>query len=93
MGTSYIPISIPSVVARTMEKFLLPYIITNRIQTPTQDCYKGQHSTVTALHTLNIIIAKGFNQMDLSARTITVALEMSKAFDTVNIHTLIGTII
>ena len=31
--------------------------------------------------------------MALSARTITVALDMSKAFETVNTHTLIGTII
>ena len=38
-----------------------------------------------ALHT----VVKGFNQMAPSARTITVALDMSKAFDTINIHTLI----
>ena len=48
-----------------------------------------QHSTVTALHTLNNTVAKGFNQMAPPARTITVALDMSKAFDTINIHTLI----
>ena len=34
-------------------------------------------------------IAKGFNQMAPPARTINVALDMSKAFDTMNIHTLI----
>ena len=48
-----------------------------------------RHSTVTALHTLNNTVAKGFNQMAPPARTITVALDMSKAFDTINIHTLI----
>ena len=89
MGTFYKPISIFSVVARTLEKFLLPYSTANITQTPTQDGYKSQHSTVTALHTSQ----KGFNQMTLSVRTITVALDTSKAFDTVNIHTLIGTII
>ena len=46
--------------------------------------------TVAALHRLNNTIAKGFNQMAPPARTITVALDMSKAFSTVNIHTLIG---
>ena len=51
--------------------------------------YKPQHSTVTALHTLNNTVAKGFNQMAPPARTITVALDMSKAFDTINTHTLI----
>ena len=34
---------------------------------------KTQHSTATALHTLNNAVAKGFNQMAPPARTITVA--------------------
>ena len=89
-GTSYRPISLLSVVAKTLEKCLLPYITANITQTPTQHGYKAQHSTVTALHTLNNTVAKGFNQMAPPARTITVALDMSKAFDTVNTHTLIG---
>ena len=53
--------------------------------------YKAQHSTVTALHTLNNTVAKGFNLMAPPARTITVAFNMSKAFETVNTHTLIAT--
>ena len=57
--------------------------------TPTQHGYKTQHSTVAALHTVNNTVAKGFNLMAPQARTITVALDMSKAFDTINIHTLI----
>ena len=84
MGTSYRPISLLSVVAKTLEKCLLLYITANITQTPTQHGYKAQHSTVTALHTLNNTVAKGFNQMAPPARTITVALDMSKAFDTVN---------
>ena len=51
--------------------------------------YKTQHYTVTALHTLNNTVTKGFNQMALLARIITVALDMTKAFNTINIHTLI----
>ena len=88
-GTSYMPISLLLVIAKTLEKRLLPYITTNKPNTPMQHGYKTQHSTVTALHTLNNTVAKGFNQMVHSARTITVALDMSKAFDTINIHTLI----
>ena len=68
---------------------LLPYITANIPNTPMQHGYKTQHSTVTALHTLYNTVAKGFNQMAPPARTITVALDMSKAFDTINIHTLI----
>ena len=48
----------------------------------------AQHSTVTALHTLKQR-SKGVNQMAPPTRTITVTLDMSKAFDTINIHTLI----
>ena len=42
-----------------------------------------------ALHTVNNTVAKGFNQMSPPTRTITVALDMSKAFGTINIHKLI----
>ena len=44
---------------------------------------------MSALHTLNNTLAKGLNQMALPARTITVGLDMSKAFYTININTLI----
>ena len=87
-GTSYRPISLLLVIAKTLEKSLLPYITANIPNTPMQHGYKTQHSTVTVLHTLNITVAKGLNQMAPPARTITVALDMSKAFDTINIHTL-----
>ena len=89
-GTSYRPISLLSVIAKTLEKSLLPYITAN---IPMHHGYKTQHSTVTALHTLNNTVAKGFNQMAPLARTITVALDMSNASDTINIHTLIRKLI
>ena len=49
-GTSYRPISLLSVIAKTMEKSLLPYITANIPNTPTQHGYKTQHSTVTVTH-------------------------------------------
>ena len=85
-GTSYRPIFLLSVIAKTLEKSRLPYITAN---TPMQHRYKTQHYSVTALPRLNNTVAKGFNQMASPARTITVALDMSKAFDTINIHSLI----
>ena len=83
------PISLPSVIAKTLEKSLISYITANIPNTSMQHEYKTQHSTVTALHTLNNTVAKGFNQMAPPVRKITVTLYMSKAFDTINIHTLI----
>ena len=76
-------ISLLSVIAKTLEKSLLPYITANIPNTPTQ------RSTILALHTLNNAVAKGFNQMTPPARTITVTLDMSKTFNTINIHKLI----
>ena len=72
----------------TQEKALLPYITNNIPQHHTQHGFKAKHSTTTALHNINNTIASGFNQRIPPARTIAVALDMSKAFDTVNIHTL-----
>ena len=52
-GTSYRPISLTSIIAKTLEKRLLPYITANIPNTPIQYGYKTQHSTLTALYTLN----------------------------------------
>ena len=87
-GTSFRPISLLSVISKTLEKALLPYITNNIPQHHTQYGFKAKHSTTTALHNINNTIASGFNQRIPPARTIAVALDMSKAFDTVNIHTL-----
>ena len=74
--------SLLSVIAKTLEKSFLHYVTANILNTPTQHGYKTQHSTLTALHTLNNTVAKGFNQMAPHVRTITVALDMNKAFNT-----------
>ena len=44
----------------------------------------------TALQNITNTIAQGFNQKPPPKRTVLVSLDMSKAFDTVNIHTLIN---
>ena len=82
-GTSYRPISLLS------EE---PYSVHNSKHTKHAHATRVQNTTFYSdgtTHTLNNTVAKGFNQMAPPARTITVALDMSKAFDTINIHTLI----
>ena len=89
VSTSYRPISLLSPIAKTLEKIILPHITTNIQNNTRQHGFKKQHSTTTALATINNTIAQGFNQKVPPKRTIVVALDMSKAFDTVNLYTLI----
>ena len=50
-GTSYRPISLLSVIAKTLEKSLLPYITANIPNTPMQHGYKTQHYSDGTTHT------------------------------------------
>ena len=50
-GTSYKPIFLLSVFAKTLEKSLPPYITANIPNTPMQHGYKTQHSKMRTLHT------------------------------------------
>ncbi|MGK2940486.1 MAG: reverse transcriptase domain-containing protein [Immundisolibacter sp.] len=88
-GTSFRPISLLSPISKTLEKVILPHITQNIPNQEHQHGFKQKHSTTTALHNINNTIIKGFNEKRPPARTVMVALDMSKAFDTVNIHTLI----
>ena len=88
-GSSYRPISLLSPIVKTLEKIILPSITNNIKQLDCQHGFKRNHSTTTALHKINSKIAEGFNKKP-SARTVLVSLDMSKAFDTVNIHKLIA---
>ena len=53
IGTSYRPISLIPVIAKTLEKKLLPYITNNIPHISTQHGFKSNHSTSTALHNIN----------------------------------------
>ena len=57
--TSYKPISLFSVIAKTLKKSLLHYITANIPNTPMQHGYKTQHSTVTELHRSKGVIPNG----------------------------------
>ena len=89
IGTSYRHIALLSPIAKLMEKTILPEIVENTRLPEHQHGFRKQHSTTTtALHRINSIITSGFNQKKPPTRTIAIALDMSKAFDTVHLHTL-----
>ena len=88
-GTSYRPISLLSPLAKTLEKIVLSKIRRNIPNTKHQHGYKPKHSTATAVQEIVNTITMGFNQEKPPERTITIALDMSKAFDTVHLHKLL----
>ena len=67
----------------------LPYIIENIPAISHQNGFKHKHSTHTALQNISHQITKGFNNPRPPQRNVAVALDMSKAFNTVNTHKLI----
>ena len=92
-STSYRPISLLSPIAKTLEKIILPHIDTNKENTTFQHGFKSNHSTITALQEITNTITTGFNKKQPPDRTILlIALDMSKAFDTVDTHKLIDKI-
>ena len=88
-GINYQRISLLSPIAKTLEKTLLPYITENIPIISHQYGFKHKHSTHTALHNICNQIIKSFNNPRPPKRTVTVVLDMSKVFDTVNVHKLI----
>ena len=81
IGTSYRPISLLSTIVKYWRRHY--YHASQTIS------HKSPHNTASkaALPNINNTIATGFNQNKPPERKTTVALDMSKAFDTVNIHT------
>jgi hypothetical protein len=89
-SSSYRPISLLSPLIKTLEKVLLTLISTEVPNTEHQHGFKKKHSTSTALHNITDTIIKGFNDKRPPKRTILVSLDMSKAFDNVDLHILIN---
>ena len=84
IGTNYRLIQFLLTIAKT----LLLYVTENISVIFHHHGLKHKHSTHTALHNVCHQITKGFNSPRLPQCTVAVALDMSKAFDTVNINKL-----
>ena len=85
LGTSYRPISLLSPTAKVLERLLLPILNEHLHTVPTQHGFRTQRSTTTALLSIAHSISSGFNQRKPPppCRTVSLAIDFSKAFDTV----------
>ena len=88
-GTSYRPISLISPVVKILERLLLPSLTSAFVLSPTQHGFRPFRSTTTALLPIISKVSEGFNQSKPAARTVVVAIDLSKAFDTVDLTLLI----
>ncbi len=88
LGPSYRPISLLSPAAKILEAVLLPSITDDVNLVDHQHGFRKGRSTTTALHDIYEHIADGLNQKTPVNRTVSVAIDLSKAFDTVD-HALL----
>ena len=70
--------------SKTLEKLLLPEILTHIPFHPAQHGFRPKHSTCTALSTITAKIAAGFSRKKRAHRTVLVALALTAAFDNVD---------
>ena len=85
-GTSYRPISLLCPASKLMELLMLRFITPHLQLADTQHGFRAGRSTTTALLPLVHQVAAGFNQLCPPRRTVVMAVDFSKAFDTVD-HT------
>ena len=77
-----------SPLAKLMEKLVLGTLTEHLQLAEHQHGFRRMHSTTTALHAIHDHIQRGLNEKRPNKRTVMVALDLSRAFDTVNIGIL-----
>jgi hypothetical protein len=92
LGTSYRPIPLLSPVVKILERLILPSLTSSLRVSSTQHGFRLFRSTTTALLPLVSMISEGFNQKKPAHRSIIVALNLSKAFNSVDITLLLNQI-
>jgi hypothetical protein len=88
MGSSYCPISLLSLVAKVLERLLLPEIVAALPKAKTQHGYSPIHSCTTCLLPIATKVAVGFNGSKPAPDTAMCAVDISKVFDAID-HTLL----
>ena len=92
LGTSYRPISLLPPAVKVLERLLLPQLTFHLPLAESQHGFRSQRSTTSALLPLVQKVAEGFKQPKPPRRTVLMAIDFSKAFDTVNHTKLISSI-
>ena len=91
-GRSYRPISLLCPAVKILERLILPAIVEALGTRPSQHGFKPRHSTASALLSISAMVVSGFNQCKPPRRTFAIAVDISKAFDTISHRLLIGMI-
>ena len=91
-GPSYRPISLLSPAAKTLEAIIQPEIADSIELKDHQHGFRKSRSTTTALQGISDHIIKGLNIKKPVKRTVLVAIDLSKAFDTVDHEILLNDI-
>jgi hypothetical protein len=89
LGTSYRPISLLCPAAKILERLLLPEVSETLKPAEYQHGFRPMRSTVTALLPITSLISEGFNHSKPPKRMVLVALDLSKAFNSVDITLLL----
>ena len=93
IGKNWRPISLLCPAAKTLEKLLLPKILSHNHFHPAQHGLRPKHSTCTALSTITADIAAGFSRKNPDRRTVLVALDLTAAFDNVDHQQLLDCVL
>lgn len=89
MGSSYRPVSLLCPAVKVLEKLLLPHLKEHLPLANHQHGFRKGHSTTSALMKIITAAGDGFNRKLPPDRTLVVALDLSKAFDSLDHSILI----
>lgn len=84
-----IPNSLLCPPIKILERLILPSLQENLDIPNFQHGFRQKHSTVTALNDFNINVSDGFSKKVPPDRTVLLQLDLSKAFDMVNLDKLL----
>ena len=89
-SNSYRPVSLLCPAIKILERLILPTLQENLPIPDFQHGFRQLHSTVTALNEFNAQVSDGFSQKRPPDRTVLLQLDLSKAFDMVNLDKLLS---